>query len=629
MMDRFLRLASIVLVAAGVAACDDDDTATPQGETSTVTVNVFIADSTSSDGDGDDPIAGATVTLTPTDEGEETLSTTTDANGVATFNDVPAGVYTLTHEPADAIDNAVLTGPEERTLVAQFEGGTTTANFVYSYNPGSISVQFFRDENDNDTYEEADDTTLAGFQAILFEDDDTTGTAIETITVDSTGVALFENVAQGDYTILIRPIVGAEVSDSTIAVIVVANQQTDVLVEFTGGEAIATIAAARQLPNQTPVTVEGVVTAGTGVFSSTTFYIQDPTAGIVVFVGNGGPSVDVAVGDSVRVSGVTGVNAQEIQISGGAAMDVEILGTGAIPAPETVTSTDVLAGEFQGELVVANALTIDSVGAPFSGGNFNVRVSDADSTFIVFFDADVGIVPDQVIVGETYNITGIMTRFNATLEIKPRSQADVVLTSNPGGLTDIGLARLLENGETTTVRGVVTAGTGTYSSSTFYVQDETGGITVFTGGTGGPGGTYAVGDSVEITGVLGTFSAERQIAGGASLTITDLGTGAVPTAAGIDAADVNAGKFQGELAAADSVRVTAVSVSGSGNLTVTVEDNAGEFVIFGDVDTGLTAANFVVGNSYAVTGVLASFQSGSNPPLYQLKPRSAADVTAL
>ena len=101
-MDRFLRLASIALIAAGIAACDDD-TATPQGDPSTVNVSVYIEDSENTDGDGDDPIAGATVTLTSTEEGGETFSGTTNAEGVATFTNVPAGVYTLTHELAAPI----------------------------------------------------------------------------------------------------------------------------------------------------------------------------------------------------------------------------------------------------------------------------------------------------------------------------------------------------------------------------------------------------------------------------------------------------------------------------------------------------------------------------------------------
>ena len=162
MMDRFLRLASIALIAAGFAACDDE-TAVPQGDPSTVNVSVYIEDSENTDGDGDDPIAGATVTLTSTEEGGETFSGTTNAEGVATFTNVPAGVYTLTHELAAPITNAVLSGTESRTLVAQFEGGTTNAEFVYSYNPGSITVQMFRDENGNTTFEADED--LACFRS--------------------------------------------------------------------------------------------------------------------------------------------------------------------------------------------------------------------------------------------------------------------------------------------------------------------------------------------------------------------------------------------------------------------------------------------------------------------------------
>lgn len=629
MKERFLRLAFVVLAAAGFAACDEDVEA-PVGETSTVNVSVYVeVDGTPGLGAGDDPIVGAEVDLVHNETGTA-VSATTGANGIATFSNVAAGVYTATHEPATPITNATLTGTDSITVVAQFEGGTTEASFVYSYEPGTISGQFFRDDNDNDTYETDEDTTFAGFGVELFAGTDTSATPIDTETSGDDGSFEFTGLAMGDYTIVIVPLIGTEVVDTTLAVTVSAGATTDLLIEFTGGEAVTPIGDARLLPAGTTVTVEGVVTAGNGVFNSTSVYLQDNTGGIVLFTG-GSSAPDVTIGDSIRVTGTTGAFSGEIQISGGASLEVDILGEGTIPEPRTVTATDVLAGDFQGELVVANALTIDSVGAPFSGGNFNVRVSDATGSFIVFFDADSGILPEQVIEGEMYNITGIMTRFNAVLEIKPRSQADLELTSNPGGVLDIGLARLLSDGETVSVTGVVTAAPGAFSSTTLYVQDSTGGIALFAGGTGGPDVSgLVVGDSVDITGTTGTFSAERQISGAAALTITDVGDGTVPTPVSVDAANVNAAQFQGSLAVADSVEVISVSVSGSGNITVVVADDAGEFTVFGDVDTGLVEADFVVGSSYSITGVLASFQSSStNPPLFQIKPRSPADVTAL
>ena len=634
MMDRFLRLASIVMIAAGIAACDDDTTI-PQGETSTVNVSVFIDDPNSSDGDGDDPIAGATVTLTPTDENEEALTAVTGADGIATFTGVPSGIYTLTHSPATPITNAVLTGTAERTVVAQFEGGTTNAEYVYSYEPGGIELTFFRDENDDDLYDPVADTTLAGFQALLFAGNDTTGVAIESITVDSTGLAVFENVAQGAYTILVRPIVGAEVTDSTIAVNVVADETTFLLVEFTGGDAIATIAQARALPLGSTVTVEGVVTAGTGVYSSTTAYFQDGTAGIVLFLGSSPFStLDLQIGDSIRVTGVTSAFSQEMQLGGGAALEVEILGDVAPRASRTVTVSDILANLYQGELVTVNALTIDSLPGTPTGTNWNLRAHDATGSFIVFFDTDAGIHSSTFAVGQVWNITGEATSFNALREIKPRSAADIVLTSNPGGTMSIATARALPNGQVATVTGVVTAGPQpdtVFSGSSFYLQDNTGGILIFCGGTGGtPCTTIGAGDSVTVTGTTAVFSGEEQLTGSASqtLTLTEHAAGTIATPVAIDAADVNSGRFQGRLARADSVTVISKTGEG-GNVTLVVEDPFGQFQVFIDTDTGLTGANFTIGSRYRLVGILASFVPAGQPIQYQLKPRSAADVTAL
>ena len=629
MMDRFLRLASIVLIAVGAAACEDESSA-PEGETSTVNVSVYVEE-----GDADDPIAGATVTLDPVAEGRENLTGTTDANGMATFTEVPAGVYTVTHSPATPITNATLTGPAEQTLVAQFEGGTSTASFVYSYNPGTISGRFFRDENDNDTYEADADTTLAGFQAILFMGGDTVGTPVESITVEDDGAFVFDGLAQGPYTILVRPVIGSTVADTTVSVTVAAGETTNVLIEFEGGDAIATIAQARALPVGSTVTVEGVVTAGTGVYSSTTAYFQDETAGIVLFLGSSPFStLDLAVGDSIRVTGVTSTFSQELQIGGGAALEVEVLGRVAPRAPETVTVQDILNNEYQGELVTINALTIDSIPATPTGGNFNIKVHDATGSMIVFFDTDAGIHSSIFAVGQVWNMTGVGTSFNALREIKPRSQLDIVLTSNPGGTISIATARALPNGQVVTVTGVVTAGPQpdtVFAGNSFYVQDNTGGVNVFCGGTGGsPCTSIGAGDSVTVTGSTGAFSGEEQIAGSAAqtLTITEHGSGTIPTPVTIDAADVNAGRFQGRLARADSVQVVSVSGTG-GNTTLVVSHASGSFQVFLDTDTGLTGSMFTVGNSYRLTGILAAFTPSGQPTQYQLKPRGAADVQAL
>lgn len=617
MMDRFLRLASILLVAAGLAACDDD-TEAPTGETSTVNVSVYVeADDETGLTAGDTPISGASVELMAV-EGGETRTATTGADGIATFTDVPAGVYTLTHTPNPPITDATLTSSEAQTVVAQFEGGTSTAAFVYSFNPGTISGQFFRDENDNDTFEEGTDVTLAGFQAILFAGADTIGTAVGTEIADETGTFVFEDLAPGAYTILVRPIIGSEVSDTTVAVTVAAGATTDVLIEFTGGEQITDIAEARALASGTVVTVQGVVTAGTNVFSSSSFYVQDPTGGIAVFIGGGGPSVDVALGDSLQITGTIGAFNNEVQIGGGSALSIEVLGTGDVPAPRVVTGSDVNAGLFQGELVEALAVTIDSLSDDAFGFNENLYVHDATGDFVVFIDGTTGIDSSYISFGSTYNITGIMTVFGTTFEIKPRSSEDLELTSNPGGTVPISIARLLADDQTATVEGVVIAGTGTYNSSTLYIQDNTAGILVFHGSGGTP---FATGDSIRVAGTLDTFNGERELV---NVTMTDLGTGTLPTPASITAAELNAGQRQGELVVADSVEVVSVSTSGSGNVTVVVTDDTGEFTIFGDVDTGLTAANFTVGSSYAVTGVAASFND-----LRQIKPRSTADVTAL
>ena len=93
-----------------------------------------------------------------------------------------------------------------------------------------------------------------------------------------------------------------------------------------------------------------------------------------------------------------------------------------------------------------------------------------------------------------------------------------------------------------------------------------------------------------------------------------------------EAAQLNAGAMQGELVVADSVRIVDVDDGAAlgSNYEVLVEDESGSMVLFVDKETGIDPAVFTEGSSYSITGVAARFRD-----LFELKPRSAADVSAL
>lgn len=614
MIHRTLRLGLLGILAAGVIACDDDG-ASPDGTPSTVHVRVYAED----DGEngfteGDVAISGATVTLVSNQDNGE-FTGTTGADGLVTFENVPAGSYTMTHE-ATPPAGAILTSTETQTIAAPFTGDEVSASFVYAFEPASLSGTLYREENAEAGFQAGGDSTLAGFEVLLLDAADTL--TADTVAVDTTGADggfAFENVARGDYTLWVHGPTGTTLPGGpTYAVALAGGAEAAFDIEFEGGQAPITIAAARDEPLGTPVLVEGVVTAGTDVYGFTSAYFQDETGGIVLDQFGNDALVVVSRGDSIRVRGEVSEFNSELRVGGGNDMTVEILGSADVPAPRTVTATDVNDGLFQGELVTLEGATVTAVDAGF---NSTITVTDATGETDIFVDGTTGIDMSAVIVGETYSFTGTMSRFNDIFQIKPRSLDDIALTSTVTGTQPIAVARILPEGSTVTIVGVVSTGSGELSSSSLYMQDPTAGIMIFHGSSD-PGA--AAGDSIQVTGDVSAFNGEIQLG---NVTITNLGTGTLADPVDVNGYDVNDFKYQGELVVSDSSQV--VSVGGGGSFTVVMRDEEGaEFEVRVDSDLGLTADDFVVGDWYEVIGVASRFFDTA-----QIKPRRAADVTAL
>jgi len=185
-------------------------------------------------------------------------------------------------------------------------------------------------------------------------------------------------------------------------------------------------------------------------------------------------------------------------------------------------------------------------------------------------------------------------------------------------------ARTLGAGVTVTGRltvppNVFTSGSGGVNSE-IWVQDATGGIAIFSVPSASP---LALGDSVEVSGTLGAFGGQLQIASGP--TVTFKASASAPAPATLTVAQANArGANEGRLVSVSSVRI--VSVPGGTGAAFTV---IGEDAVTGEdlqirvasLNTGLTRSSFVVGNEYIVKGILTQFNGTA-----QIKPRFATDV---
>lgn len=615
------RYVLLALIGVGLSACDDDSTdLSSLGTPSDVRVRVYLE----VDGDAqfeqgvDEALAGVTVTLVNT-QTDESYQADTGSDGLAVFEDVPAGAYLTTVDEADLPDGLVevsVADPGlEQTIVAPYEGDEDGVDetFVFRYMPATIQGTVYQDVDRSGDYDpDVDTQPAAGVQIDLYEGDEATGTPVATAETDDDGVFSFD-VYPATYTLDVVPNAQTEVvTDEPMTFDVGATEVLDATIVVRS--AIQTIASAESQPDSAVVLVDGVVTVDRGTISGSYFWIQDPTGGVKVYVGSGWTG-DYVRGDSLRVQGEIVTNFGEKSIE---ATAIEDLGTGEVPDPILLDGAELLTALHQGELVRVDTVLVDSVG---SGSSYNAYVTDPSTgdEFVVRVDSDTDIGSGVFIPGQRYTVTGVSSPFGGAEQIYPRSMGDILPLD--AATVSVAAARGAPVGAQVTARGVVHTATGTISSSYFFMHDGSAGIQVYVGGIE-PTPTLARGDSVEITGTVGERFGEMQISATA---VDPLGTGTVRDPIVVTGAELLLADTQGNLVTVPTVTVDSIDddTSGSYNVYVTDPESSTEFIIRVDSGVGIAGDTFTVGNSYTVTGVSRPFGG-----LEQVYPRDPSDIVA-
>ena len=199
--------------------------------------------------------------------------------------------------------------------------------------------------------------------------------------------------------------------------------------------AVISIAQARNLPLGTQVTVAGRLTVS-NQFGSSEITLQDSTAGMGFFISDDASQLSgLSIGDSVVVSGKTAefqattgqVGTGNFQVSGKAAevSITRINTTSRLPVPKSIVLSQFSEG-LEGQLVKINAATFAET------GNFkpetNYTLSDASAAAAqVRTDGDTDFFGDNLssIPSGATSVTGIITQFRGTYQLKPRSRADI------------------------------------------------------------------------------------------------------------------------------------------------------------------------------------------------------------
>jgi DNA/RNA endonuclease YhcR with UshA esterase domain len=257
---------------------------------------------------------------------------------------------------------------------------------------------------------------------------------------------------------------------------------------------------------------------------------------------------------------------------------------------------------------------------PASAEVMEETVTDADGYFE--FDAlrpgtytvEVALLPTMMIEGGS--------SFTVTVDPGATSAVDAVFT---GTLRiDIGEARAAVDGQTVSVEGIVTWHPS-FDTRQVFLQDGTAGISVFD--FGNP--VADVGDRVQITGERSSFDGEVQIGNVASF--VNLGPEGEPDPRAVTAAEIDAGMFQGELVTLDGT-VEQIDVLSFDNQMLLLRDGAGDtFAVKVDSRTGTLPTDWMVGETYAVTGVLGTDESESGTDIevehpHRLETRGPSDI---
>lgn len=440
-MSSLLRRVPIAVGALVLfAACGDQGIDPPvPGD---VAVRVYLDRDPASPGSftaRDSALTGVSVSLVPAgaiDTGQPVLPlqrATTDANGLAAFAGVPAGTYVAVIDYV-APAGVTLTGPGRPVIVVPLRGASqpVRSEFRFAWFPGTVTGVVFRDINGNGTFDAG--TDIAGSGLTLRLTSDSAGTQqLATTTTAADGTYRFETVTPGPAFVQFVAPTGFTfgAAGTSRRVVVTANQATTL--NATYATLTTPIATVRTLPVGTPVVLGGILTSRPGQMGTGTtaeVWVQDETGGVALFGGPTADSTRLLIGTRVEVTAtVVAPFSGQFQLGSNAAPPVyTVLGTATPVAAAAQTGAQVNARTLEGRLVSLAGFRVTTIGGGTAPA-FTVTGTTPDGqTVQVRIGSNLaGLTRAAFAVGSTYTVTGILSQFNGTAQVKPRTPADIVL----------------------------------------------------------------------------------------------------------------------------------------------------------------------------------------------------------
>ncbi|HEX3928123.1 MAG TPA: hypothetical protein VHW65_08990 [Gemmatimonadales bacterium] len=225
--------------------------------------------------------------------------------------------------------------------------------------------------------------------------------------------------------------------------------------------------------------------------------------------------------------------------------------------------------------------------------------------------------------------TGISTKVSfcnnpVPVSVYLNETAFVAVNGQGGCVVSIDSAQNLPLNSRITIKGTVTSTVAQISTGQAYVEDATGGIELFSP----TGSTFNIGDVIEVSGTLTTFSGEFEVSPVTVNTVTP-GTPLDPfvvtsSDAASAAGDVKA-NLQGRLIEIKAGKLIDVFTTGAGR-NAQIDDGSGAVAVRFDshvvADTNTLKTTFTAGKCYNWTGILKGF---TNPGV-ELFPRTLSEA---
>lgn len=188
------------------------------------------------------------------------------------------------------------------------------------------------------------------------------------------------------------------------------------------------IITARTLVNQ-EVVIEGIATMYTGGFyagSGAKFYLSDETAGAQVYVAGAGTTLQVRIGDRVRVRGIVTVYRDSIEIVPSGIGAVEILESDAGEIPPVQVSVREAANN--AEPMLGALVQVEGTLARVEEFSYSYEIDMVDEEgqlLTLYVDKETGMTTETIQSGDRYRATGIMEILDGNIRLYPRLQTDL------------------------------------------------------------------------------------------------------------------------------------------------------------------------------------------------------------